>query len=135
MWALSLFVFGCSLPEKEVKFAQLTDLHVSPGLPSEQILVDIVAEINASSLDFVVVTGDLTNTGSNAELESVYQALKELAIPCYVIPGNHETNWSESGGLKFLQLWQNDRFLFSKNGYLFVGFNTGPYMKMGDGHV
>jgi outer membrane protein assembly factor BamB len=52
-----------------------------------------------------------------------------------VIPGNHETNWSESGGRKFLQLWQNDRFLFSKNGYLFVGFNTGPYMKMGDGHV
>ncbi len=135
MWVLVLSLFSCGRPEMKVQFAQLTDLHVTPGQPSEQNLVDIVAEINTSALDFVVVTGDLTNTGSNAELESVYQALKGLTIPCYVIPGNHETNWSESAGRKFLQLWQNDRFLFSKNGYLFVGFNTGPYMKMGDGHV
>jgi outer membrane protein assembly factor BamB len=29
----------------------------------------------------------------------------------------------------------DDRFIFEMDGYRFIGFNTGPYMKMGDGHV
>ncbi len=133
--SLVLVMWSCGKPDNTLSFAQLTDLHVTPGEQSEKNLISIVDEINGGDLDFVVVTGDLTNTGSNAELETVHRALVGLNIPCYVIPGNHETNWSESAGQRFNQLWGNDRFLFSKKGYLFVGFNTGPYLKMGDGHV
>ncbi|MCX6237266.1 MAG: PQQ-binding-like beta-propeller repeat protein, partial [Bacteroidia bacterium] len=74
-------------------------------------------------------------TGSNAELGAVNNALSRLNKPYYVIPGNHETNWSESAGLQFNRLFGNDRFLFRKNGFLMVGMNTGPFMRMGDGLV
>ena len=120
---------------QKLTFALLTDLHVNPRSASDTALHQIVDEINQATYDFVVVTGDLTNTGSNAELEAVKNALSQLNKPCYVIPGNHETNWSESAGLQFNRLFGNDRFLFRKNGFIMVGMNTGPFMKMGDGLV
>lgn len=118
-----------------VRFAFLTDLHVSPGLESEANLEEIVRDINQQAFDFVVITGDITNTGSNAELQSVHRILGKLQPAYHILPGNHETNWSESAGNTYLQLWKADRFSFSFKDYFFVGFNTGPYLKMGDGHV
>lgn len=121
--------------QQPVTFALLTDLHVNPGSASDSSLNLMVDEINKTNVDFVVVTGDISNSGSDPELLAVKKALDRLNKPCYAIPGNHETNWSESAGLLFNRLWGDDRFFFRKNGYAFIGFNTGPFMKMGDGHV
>ncbi|WP_010417277.1 PQQ-binding-like beta-propeller repeat protein [Anaerophaga thermohalophila] len=126
---------ACNSDSETLRIAHLTDIHVSPGSEAEKNLDLVVDDINALQPDFVVVTGDLTNTGSNAELLAVKKVLDRLTVPYYTIPGNHETNWSESAGLMFNELWRKDRFVFSTDDYLFVGFNTGPYMKMGDGHV
>ncbi|HKK61795.1 MAG TPA: metallophosphoesterase, partial [Bacteroidales bacterium] len=126
---------GCNSGKDELTFVHLTDIHVAPGAESEADLRDVVSDINNLEPDFVVVTGDLTNNGTNAALEAAKNVLDRLDVPYYAIPGNHETNWSESAGLKFNELWGNDRFLFTKGQFMFVGFNTGPYMKMGDGHV
>jgi len=138
----ALFVFLSLVTEIDllrgqgpVSFALLTDLHVNPGSFNDSSLNRIVAEINNSNTDFTVVTGDLTNSGSDIELLAVKSALNKLIKPCYVLPGNHETNWSESAGLTFNRLWGSDRFLFKYRDYLFAGFNTGPFMKMGDGHM
>lgn len=120
---------------QDIRFAMLTDLHVSPQSENEKALYAVVEDINAKPYDLVVVTGDLTNTGSNPELLAVKAAMDKLNKPLLIIPGNHETNWSESAGLLFNELWGNDRFVHHKNGFLLVGFNTGPFMKMGDGHV
>ena len=133
---LFILLFFCQVGfGQKLTFAFLTDLHVSPKSTSDTALHQIVDEINKTEYDFVVVTGDLTNTGSNAELDAVSNALSHLNKPYYVIPGNHETNWSESAGLQFNRLFGNDRFLFRKNKFLMVGLNTGPFMKMGDGLV
>lgn len=118
-----------------IKFALLTDLHLNPGTVAEKNLLSIVNEINNLELDMVIVSGDLTNNGSNAELIAVKNVLDNLNKPYFIIPGNHETNWSESAGKKFIELWGSDRFLFELNNLIFVGYNTGPYLKMGDGHV
>ncbi|WP_462319743.1 outer membrane protein assembly factor BamB family protein [Marinilabilia sp.] len=128
-------LYGCKEEDSTLQFAHLTDIHVAPGSEAETNLKKVVKDINAFGVDFVVVTGDLTNTGSNAELMAAKKILDQLEVPYYAIPGNHETNWSESAGMKFNELWGNDRFTFTKGDFLFVGFNTGPYMKMGDGHV
>ena len=132
---LYLFFFFLAGFAQKLNFALLTDLHVNPKSASDTALHQIVDELNKSEFDFIVVTGDITNSGSNAELEAVNNALSKLNKPYYVIPGNHETNWSESAGLQFNRLFGNDRFLFRKNGFLMVGMNTGPFMKMGDGLV
>jgi 3',5'-cyclic AMP phosphodiesterase CpdA len=56
-----------------LRFAFLTDLHVSPGNENDSGLQLLIEEINSLPLDFVVITGDLTNTGSNDELYAVEQ--------------------------------------------------------------
>jgi outer membrane protein assembly factor BamB len=132
---LTLAETGTLPGQQPVTFALLTDLHVNPGSSSDTSLNLMVEEINKTNIDFVVVTGDISNSGSDPELLAVKKALDKLNKPCYTLPGNHETNWSESAGLLFNKLWGNDRFFFRKNGYVFIGFNTGPFMKMGDGHV
>ncbi|MBB4804216.1 outer membrane protein assembly factor BamB/predicted MPP superfamily phosphohydrolase [Flavobacterium nitrogenifigens] len=120
---------------ENIKFIQLTDLHVSVGNDNDFLLQNIVKEINNSDFEFVVVTGDLTNRGANDELEQVHSILSKLKKPYYVISGNHETNWSESAGLTYKKIFGEDRFVFSKGDYVFIGFPCGPYMKMGDGFV
>jgi len=121
--------------DQELRIAFLTDIHVSPNTPSESNLEKIVSEVNAGNYDLAVVTGDLTNTGLDTELTTVHRILSNLKIPLHIVPGNHETNWSESACQTFLRLWGSDRFFFSAGQYLFIGFNTGPFLKMGDGHV
>ena len=125
------------LPDaSELRFAFLTDVHVTPGGESDSLLRAAVREINASACDFVVVTGDLCNMGSDAELKCVRGILKRLRKPCYVVPGNHETTWSESACTTFGKCFGNDgRVAFRAGRYLFVGFAAGPYMKMADGSV
>lgn len=120
----------------ELNFAFLTDVHVTPRGESDSLLRAAVAEINASAVDFVLVTGDLCNMGSDAELHCVHGILKRLRKPWFAVPGNHETTWSESACTTFGRLFGNDgRLAFRAGGYLFVGFTAGPYMKMADGSV
>jgi outer membrane protein assembly factor BamB/predicted phosphohydrolase len=124
-----------SIDTGTIKFAHLTDLHVSVGNENDFLLQEIIKEINNSDHEFVVITGDLTNRGADDELKHVHSILAKLKIPYSIISGNHETNWSESAGLTYKKLWGNDRFVFSKGDYVFIGFPCGPYMKMGDGFV
>ena len=124
-----------SLIGAELKVAILSDIHVSPGNPNEQRLQQAIAEINESDVDLVIVTGDLSNRGATAELTRVKELLDQLNKPYRALPGNHETNWSDNGALAFAELFRSERFAFERNGVLLIGFSTGPYLKMGDGHV
>ena len=137
---ISLFIIASGFSQQgdksgNIKFVQLTDLHVSVGNENDFLLQNIIKEINNSDFEFAVVTGDLTNRGADDELKQVHSILAQLKIPYYVISGNHETNWSESAGLTYKKIFGEDRFVFSKGDYVFIGFPCGPYMKMGDGFV
>jgi outer membrane protein assembly factor BamB/predicted phosphohydrolase len=113
----------------------LADIHLSPGTASESNLRRVVEDMNSGNTDFVILAGDISNVGSDEEFMAIKNILDDLKKPLYLLPGNHETNWSESGGLTFNKLWGDDRFFFSRDGFTFVGYNTGPFMKMGDGFV
>ena len=121
--------------ERPVRIIFLCDLHVSPETEAAERLREAVAQINRTAADAVIVAGDLTNEGSDDELRYVKSILDLIALPTYVIPGNHEDNWSQSACRTFDALWGRDRFAFEVRGTLFAGINCGPYMKMGDGHV
>ncbi|MEG1585778.1 MAG: PQQ-binding-like beta-propeller repeat protein [Bacteroidales bacterium] len=120
---------------REMRFVVLTDLHIVPGNPNDLIFPEVVKDINRLNPDYIFVTGDLTNQGNDLELENVYQRLSLFKPPVYVIPGNHETTWSESAGKTFNRLWGSDRFLVEQDSMIFCGLSTGPYMRMSDGHV
>lgn len=118
------------------KIAVLSDIHVTPGNENENQLKKAVSEINSlNNIDLVIVNGDLTNEGSDEQLANVKSIIDSISHPLYVIPGNHENNWSQSASKTFIDLWGNDRFVTEIPGYVVVGTNCGPFMKMGDGHV
>lgn len=117
------------------RFAFLSDIHITPGNKSVAPLREAVREINATPLDFVILAGDLTNEGSDEELVYVKSILDSISHPLYVIPGNHETTWSQSAARTFTDLWGNDRFVAEYDSLIIIGIGCGPYMKMGDGHI
>ena len=118
-------------------FALLTDLHISTSNPKPmEDLQRSIEEINQNpNIEFVVVTGDLTESGDRASIEAVKAALDGLNVPFYAASGNHETTWSESGVMDFTRVFGDSRFAFSHNGMYFIGFNSGPVIRMADGHV
>ena len=116
------------------RFAWLSDTHVGGGTGEEDLLA-AVRDINSlTGLSFVVLSGDVTEYGSREQLRLAKDLLDGLKIPCNVIPGNHDTKWSESGATDFPRLWKEDRFVFEHEGFRFIGIHQGPLMKMGDGH-
>lgn len=117
------------------RFAILSDIHVTPGNANEAQLKLAVQEINKTHVDAVLMTGDLTNEGSDVQLRNVKSILDGITHPLYVIPGNHENNWSQSACKTFNDLWGNDRFVFTVGKLVVIGMNCGPFMKMGDGHI
>jgi 3',5'-cyclic AMP phosphodiesterase CpdA len=95
-----------------------------------------IADINQNpSIGFVVVTGDLTESGDRASIQAIKDALDQLNVPYYAASGNHETTWSESGVMDFSRVFGDSRFAFSHDGMFFIGFNSGPVIRMADGHV
>lgn len=118
-----------------LKFTLLTDIHVTPGNKNEVQLKAAIDEINKNNSQFVILSGDLSNEGSDEQLYNVKSILDKLTKPIYVIPGNHENNWSQSATKTFVDIWGDDRFVFETDSLIFIGINCGPFMKMGDGHV
>ncbi len=117
------------------RFAILSDIHVTPGNACDSMLRVAVSEINDGRYDLVVVDGDLTNEGSDEQLKNVKAILDGIRHPLYVLPGNHENNWSQSATKTFVDLWGNDRFVTEVDSLVVIGINCGPFMKMGDGHI
>ncbi len=90
--------------------AQISDTHIAEegrktfGIaPMAENLAACVAHINAQPLpvDVVLVSGDITNDGTEGEARRAAGILAGLDCPCYVIPGNHDDRgalWSVFGG-------------------------------------
>lgn len=125
-----------SLRGENFRFALLTDLHVSGDSLAYNDLRKSVEQINKTKdIDFVIVSGDVTEEGDRASLNRVKSLLDLLKMKYYITSGNHETKWSESGATDFGHIFGSDRFKFEYNGILFLGFNSGPVIRMADGHV
>ncbi len=132
---LSFFFLLSAISLSATRIIVIADLHVLPGNDCEKNLKIAVEEINKSDADLVVINGDLTNEGSDEELSNVKSILDQIKLPQFVLPGNHETTWSQSATKTIFDLWGNDRFVTEFDNYVIVGIACGPYMKMGDGHI
>jgi outer membrane protein assembly factor BamB/calcineurin-like phosphoesterase family protein len=136
--AVLIFISSTSLAQtKPFRFAFISDTHIgSPNGGAEADLRNTVNDINSlKDIAFVVLTGDITELGTDRELALAKKILDSLNIAYYIIPGNHDTGWSESGGLSFNSVFGDDKFHFVHNGMHFIGCASGPYVRMSDGHV
>lgn len=134
---LAFLSLGSFSQTKPFRFAFVSDTHIgSPDGKAEEDLRRTVADINSmNDIAFVVITGDITELGTNEQIRLAKQILDSLKIPYHIIPGNHDTGWSESGGLTFTHVFGSDKFSFKYDGIHFIACASGPYVRMSDGHV
>ena len=137
LMAASLLCCLAMADVKPFRFAQLTDIHLNPNNdgPAKALLASIDQINHTDSIDFVLVTGDLTEQGDTRTMQQVKACLDHLNRPYYVCMGNHETTWSESGCMGFSRIFGPEYYSFEFGGVLFLMFNTGPLLKMAYGHV
>ncbi len=120
---------------QDVKFALVTDTHVGNATGAED-LENTVTDININpSIEFVIISGDVTEFGSDEELKTAKSILDKLNKPWYAVPGNHDSNWSESGANTFNTIFGKSTFYFERKGMVFIGTGSGPNMRMGPGQI
>lgn len=132
-----LYAILGSLAFEPFRFAVVTDLHIKAGTnqPTEDLRLSVNQINHDDSIDFVLVTGDIADAGDGASLRIAKQELDRLNKPWYILEGNHDQNWSESCCMDFKKIFGYERFHFEHKGILFIGFPTGPMMRMALGHV
>ena len=116
------------------KFAWISDTHI--GYDNADIeLEKIVAQINSlNDISFVIASGDITEKSKNSEFDKAKKILDNLKKPLLIIPGNHDTKWSNSGGAKFAEIWDDDKFIYKKDSTVYIGMNSAIPLKGGGGH-
>ncbi|WP_439882078.1 outer membrane protein assembly factor BamB family protein [Pontibacter sp. MBLB2868] len=130
-----LMLFAGRANAQAFKFAFVSDTHIGNPTAQED-LQRTVTDINAdTALSFALFTGDITEFGSDEELKLAKQVLSGLNKPWYIVAGNHDSNWSESGSNTFRTVFGAETFAFEHKGYLFAGTSSGPNMRMGPGQV
>lgn len=122
---------------QDFTFAVFSDTHISKNNPKPgQDLKRVIEDANQNSaIEFVLVSGDLSEEGDYRSLSMAKDLLDQLNKPYYTVLGNHETKWTESGMTDYGKIFGSETIQFEHKGYLFLGFNTGPLLRMADGHV
>lgn len=132
--ALLFFISVPLFSQQEFSFAHITDTHVGSSTGAED-LRRTVNDINSlNALSFAIITGDITEFGSDDQFRLAKQILDSLSIPWYIVPGNHDMKWSASGGTSFAAIFGSERFVFDYQGYRFIGLHQGPRIRMGDAY-
>lgn len=136
--ALVLFIVFCcpiAYAQQGITFVHLSDTHVGSATGADD-LRRTVQDINQNpTIQFVVISGDITEFGADEEIMLAKQILDSLNKTWYIIPGNHDSNWSESGANSFKKYFGNETFAFTAGKYLFAGTHSGPNMRMSPGQI
>ena len=132
------FIPDGKVAQEKFSFAWISDNHLGSFAYAEDDLRQAIEEINTiDSLDFVILTGDLTEFGVTSEFALLRQMMDSLQKPYYMVDGNHDVNWSENGTTTFENYFKGNapRFCFDANGIRFIGCGSGPMLRMGAPHI
>ena len=134
--ALLLAITAVPGSAQGVRFAWLSDTHLAENSRHRDDLRQCIERINAdTTLAFTLISGDVTNFGSDAEVRLAKELLDSLRRPYYVVAGNHDTKWSESGGETFFRVFGYEHFDIEAGGLRILGCSSGPVMRMAPGQV
>lgn len=95
------------IQDMPIRILHLSDLHVGKGddplsllQPLEDDLNDSEDGLGVTRLDYLVISGDITNRATPEEFERAREFVSQLiakfgvtAERCIIVPGNHDLNW------------------------------------------
>ncbi len=129
--AALLAVVSALAQETPVKFAYLSDIHICEGTPRIENLRRCIADINSQpDIQFTLFGGDITEFGADHEIAMTKAMIDSLEHPYWIVAGNHDAKWSESGCNTFARVYGYEQFEFEAGGIKFLGCNSGPNMRM-----
>lgn len=116
---------------KPFSFAYLSDIHIAEGTSRIDDAITCVNDINSlPQIKFVIIAGDITEFGADEEIQTAKNIFDKLKVPYYIVAGNHDAKWSESGCNTFVKVFGYEGFNFDYGGIKFIGCNSGPNMRM-----
>ena len=73
-------------------FAHVTDVHIGREDPPlrDEVFKRTASEVNRLGVDFVIITGDLTDRGTPEQYRRFLELLDSFEAPTFVAPGNHD---------------------------------------------
>lgn len=123
---------------RPLRILHISDLHLRSDTDPDSMLQPLVADIQNTEgglgfehLDYLVISGDLTNIAAPEEFEKVRQFVSGLinqfqltSERCIVVPGNHDLSWNEQ-----VYIWKQKRLVKTNN------LSEGSYLEQGDGFL
>jgi 3',5'-cyclic AMP phosphodiesterase CpdA len=70
------------------RLVHLSDLHF--GRTDLALIEPLRQEIKRAEPDLIIVSGDLTLKARQSEFEEASAFIRDLPVPCFVVPGNHD---------------------------------------------
>jgi len=125
-------------PLPDLRILHLSDLHIAANCDPDVLLIPLLTDLrdrheglSLEKLDFVVISGDITNRASPAEFEKAQKVVSELcrhlslsAGRCMIVPGNHDLDWE-------CQVYN-----FSKKRHIDASkLGAGTFVPQGDGYL
>jgi small GTP-binding protein len=123
---------------ESIRILHLSDLHITayedPITRLQPLLADLRDKeggFGCERLDYLVLSGDLTNRATPEEFDKVYQLISRLiecfelsAERCLIVPGNHDLSWDEH-----VYEWQ------PKRRFAEATQKPGSFTQQGDGYL
>ena len=127
------FVFsGLSAKADNIKFVQITDVHLTVDSEfSQKVLKSAIEDINKTpGISFVVFTGDNINKPSEENLRAFLKIANKLKVPYYIALGNDDVYKSKHmSKTRYYEIVRSENpfnfqksgnYKFSKSGFIFL---------------
>ena len=126
------------LPQPALRILHLSDLHITasddPIVRLQPLLADLRDKeggFGFERLDYLVLSGDLTNRATPEEFDKVYQLISRLierfdlsAERCIIVLGNHDLSWDEQ-----VYEWKQKRLVDPQK------LPVGSFVPQGNGYL
>ncbi|HEQ79271.1 MAG TPA: metallophosphoesterase [Euryarchaeota archaeon] len=119
-----------------MRIAHLSDLHCGRSwMFDESALTNAIDQINETSPDMVVITGDLTDWGLDLEYTMAKKFISRIKKKVLTVPGNHDARYM---GYKIFEKTFTKPFgrfgMLEKDDFLFIGLDTSE-PGLDEGHL
>lgn len=92
-----------------MRFLVFTDLHYDAVPDGDRRLKELMKAAKEKEAEFIINLGDTCYP--KVDNQKIVEVIRSCGIPCYIIPGNHDTSiWSES---KVLSFWGLQKTYYS----------------------